>query len=89
MFIIIPPVTCIFLFQDFGYAFNKAGQLRQLEKDGTTISDRPFVFEVWLRPVSLLDLICSCQVKPGDRAHNQAHYEALGEVKKRDPTVYE
>ena len=34
-------------------------------------------------------LICSCQVKPGDRAHNQAHYEALGEVKKRDPTVYE
>ena len=22
-----------------------------------------------------------CQVKPGDRAHNQAHYEALGEVK--------
>jgi len=50
--------------RDFGYAFNKAGQLRQLEKDGTTISDRPFVFEV----------------KPGDRAHNQAHYEALGEV---------
>ena len=87
MFIIIPPVTCIFLFQDFGYAFNKAGQLRQLEKDGTTISDRPFVFEVWLRPVPFL--ICSCQVKPGDRAHNQAHYEALGEVKKRDPTVYE
>ena len=33
--------------QDFGYAFNKAGQLRQLEKDGTTISDRPFEFEVW------------------------------------------
>ena len=27
-------------------------------------------------------LICSCQVKPGDRAHNQAHYEALGEVNK-------
>ena len=25
-------------------------------------------------------LICSCQVKPGDRAHNQAHYEALGDV---------
>ena len=23
----------------------------------------------------------SCQVKPGDRAYNQAHYEALGEVK--------
>jgi len=50
--------------RDFGYAFNKAGQLRQLEKDGTTISDRPFEFEV----------------KPGDRAHNQAHYEAMGEV---------
>jgi len=50
--------------REFGYAFNKAGQLRQLEKDGSTISDRPFEFEV----------------KPGDRAYNQAHYEALGEV---------
>jgi len=51
--------------KEFGYAFNKAGQLRQLDRDGITVSDRPFVFEV----------------KPGDRAYNQAHYEALGEVK--------
>jgi len=50
--------------KEFGYAFNKAGQLRQLDRDGITVSDRPFVFEV----------------KPGDRAYNQAHYEALGEV---------
>jgi len=48
----------------FGYAFNQAGQMRQLEEDGVTISDRPFKFEV----------------KPGDRTYNQAHYEALGEV---------
>ena len=37
-----------------------------------------------LRPLNLQiqhSFSISCQVKPGDRAYNQAHYEALGEVK--------
>ena len=53
-----------------------------------TISDRPFEFEVRLTDSPFEQnqylfplLSISCQVKPGDRAHNQAHYEALGEVK--------
>jgi len=48
----------------FGYGFNEAGQMRQIEEDGETLSERPFLFEV----------------KPGNQAYNQAHYEALGEV---------
>ena len=31
--------------------------------------------------IGYVTLNISCQVKPGDRAHNQAHYEAMGEVK--------
>ncbi|XP_020629630.1 protein FAM172A-like [Orbicella faveolata] len=44
--------------EEFGYQFNKDGQLRNIE------TNEPFKFEV----------------KEGDRAYNQKHYEALGEV---------
>jgi hypothetical protein len=62
----------------FGYGFNEAGQMRQLEEDGETLSDRPFQFEVTEGAAVLSNALL--QVKPGDRGYNQAHYEALGEV---------